>query len=63
MKLYEVEFKVHDCCYILNDIPAESERKAKYAAYKRWLEICDEKGFSEPSFGEFVRYAKAWEQK
>lgn len=63
MKLFDVEFDVHDCRYILNDIQAESERKAKYAAYKKWLEFCDEKGFSEPSFIEFVERAKAWEHK
>lgn len=63
MKLFEVDFWVHDCNYILYDIPAESERKAKYAAYKRWLEICEGKGFSEPSFIEFVERAEVSEQK
>lgn len=60
MKEFIVEFDVHDCAYGLR-VMAKSPGSAKFRAFDEWKRICDDKGFSEPTCGEFLRYCKVRE--
>lgn len=63
MKEYSIDFSVNDCQYNISGIKAETWQKAKFSAWKEVNRIRDLKGYSECSFGDFVRHAKMIDER